>query len=78
MSYFVEFRQWVWSQSLYATVGYSIMDKNKCLGCGVGLEVGEICIKCLYDGISITKIHSKYNKSRIIGYDGQLYSIWCD
>ena len=54
------------------------MDKNKCLGCGVGLEVGEICIKCLYDGISITKIHSKYNKSRIIGYDGQLYSIWCD
>ena len=53
------------------------MDTEKrCLGCGVKLEIGEICYHCLYNGIAITEIHSKTGKSRLIGCDDKEYVIW--
>ena len=58
---------------------YSIMEyTNKCLGCGIGLSIGEVCYHCLYNGLAITEIHNKYGKTKVIGCDGKLYSIWND
>lgn len=51
---------------------------NKCLGCGIGLSIGEVCYHCLYNGLAITEIHNKYGKTKVIGCDGKLYSIWND
>ena len=56
----------------------TIKNKNRCLGCGTKIEVGEICYHCLYNGIAITEIHSKYGKTRITGCDGKSYAIWID
>lgn len=51
---------------------------RKCLGCGIGLEIGDICYKCLYNGIAITEIHHKYGINRIIAADGKEYAIWIE
>ena len=55
------------------------MEKNnRCLGCGKKIATGEICYHCLYDGITITSIHSKTGKTRVKGCDGKEYVIWSD
>ena len=52
--------------------------ENRCLGCGIKLEAGEVCYHCLFDGLTITYIHNKTGKTRVIGADGKLYVIWFD
>ena len=51
---------------------------NRCLGCGKEIVTGEICYHCLYDGLTITFIHSKTGKTRVKGCDGKEYVIWSD
>ena len=55
------------------------MDKvNRCLGCGKKLEIGEMCYKCLFDGLTITQVHHVTGKTRVMGADGKMYFIWVD
>lgn len=54
------------------------MAENECLGCGIKIEKGEICYKCLYNGLTITQIHLETGKNSLIGCDGKVYKIWED
>ena len=51
------------------------MTEYRCLGCGTKLAIGEVCYKCLYNGVAITEIYSKTGKTRVIGADGKEYGI---
>ena len=51
-------------------------DRNRCLGCGIPLEVGEVCYRCLSNGLALTYIHHVTGKTKVIGANGRLYSIW--
>ena len=50
--------------------------KDRCLGCGVLLESGEVCYRCLFDGLTLTQIHNKTGKTRVKGCDNKEYIIW--
>ena len=50
--------------------------QKRCLGCGIELEIGEVCYHCMNDGLTLTQIHSEYGKTEIIAPDGKKYAIW--
>lgn len=50
--------------------------KNSCLGCGIPLEIGEVCYHCLFDGLTLTQIHSTTGRTRVKGCDNKEYVIW--
>ena len=58
--------------------GRRMKTENRCLGCGIKLEIGEVCYKCLSSGIAITEIYSKTGRVIVTGADGKKYAIYFD
>lgn len=49
--------------------------ENRCLGCGIKLEIGEICYHCINNGLALTEIYSTTGKTKLLGCDSKEYVI---
>ena len=47
----------------------------RCLGCGITIKSGNICYRCLDNGLVLTQIYNKTRKSFVITPDGKEHSI---
>ena len=62
---------------MYQDIGDKMaIAQKRCLGCGIELEIGEVCYHCMNDGLTLTQIHNEYGKTEIIAPDGKKYAIW--